>query len=371
LSRLALLIGAGVLLSGVLLWQGVKRLPWMGPLVADSLRAIVGIEAVATLEETVAAAEDTLKLAASSGTPRDYREAVAVANIRPAELTETPAFVPAPLKPMNPKLAAPSDGQWAPIIAPNQPDGRSRMYLTMLHPDGRRRYAELFIVAMSLQDVDVYPVAGTREPVATKLAGAGLIPALHRDRLLGAFNGGFKTVHGGYGMAVDGKILVSPQGHACTFARTVDGRLRIGTWERPGFSKENYTWWRQTPPCLYEDGHMHKGLLWDDTRPWGAAIKGDTVTRRSAVGLSKDGTVLYVGISNSTTARALASGMHHAGAHHVAQLDINWSYPKFAIFEQDEAGDYEAQGLVEGFLVKPDNYVKSPETRDFFYVVRK
>jgi hypothetical protein len=93
------------------------------------------------------------------------------------------------------------------------------------------------------------------------------------------------------------------------------------------------------------------------------------VIRRSAVGLSADRRTLFVGISNSTTARALATGMQHAGAEDVAQLDVNFSYPRFLLYQQnEESGELSAFGAVKGQLYEPNEYLGRPSTRDFFYV---
>jgi hypothetical protein len=73
-------------------------------------------------------------------------------------------------------------------------------------------------------------------------------------------------------------------------------------------------------------------------------------------------------ISIATTARALATGMQHAGAHDVAQLDVNHSYPKFVLYR---GGAGEALTAVRGFMVDRDEYVRKPSTRDFFYVTVK
>jgi hypothetical protein len=393
--RLALAVLAVGLIM-LVLWQGVRRLSWVGPLIADSLRSLVGVEAVAALEELVAGAEDSLKQRLGGDAPRDYAEVVqnlsatsttevALTNTRQAselkpgsrQSAEHPSprfsFVPTDLAPMFPAVAAPSDGQWMPLRVPGRDSGSAQMYLTLLHPDRKRPYAELFVVAVDLDRTRLHAVAGTREPKPSGAAAkgrAGLIPKRQHARLLGAFNGGFKAVHGGYGMQVDAKTLLAPKSFACTIAAHPGGRIEIGTWSNRAFASQKLSFWRQTPPCLYENGQMHKGLSWDDSRAWGAALKGNTVIRRSALGLSRDGRTLYVGISNATTARTLADGMRHAGAWNVAQLDINWSYPKFVVFSDGDGATLQAQSLIDGFLVRPEEYVKAPSTRDFFYLVR-
>jgi hypothetical protein len=96
------------------------------------------------------------------------------------------------------------------------------------------------------------------------------------------------------------------------------------------------------------------------------------VIRRSAIGLNAARDVLYVSITNHSSARVLADGMHHAGAVDVAQLDVNWSYPKFVTFEPGDAGANRiAVALAEGFEYSPDEYIRKKQRRDFFYLLRK
>jgi hypothetical protein len=133
------------------------------------------------------------------------------------------------------------------------------------------------------------------------------------------------------------------------------------------------TWFRQTPGCLYENGEMHKGLTVEQNTMWGSTLDKSTVIRRSAIGLSEDGKILYVGISEATTATAIAKAMHHGGAHHIAQLDVNFSYPKFVTVEprDGDAKNPTVKAIIDGFEYTEDDYVRNDMKRDFFYLTRK
>jgi hypothetical protein len=164
---------------------------------------------------------------------------------------------------------------------------------------------------------------------------------------------------------------IAPQPDACAFVRYRDGTVRVGAWRDLAGSRAEMAWWRQTPPCMVLAGKRHPGL-WDrESRGWGAALGGDTVIRRSAVGLAADGQVLFVGITNHTTAQALADGMLHVGAADVAELDVNWSFPKFVMFRELEDGRLHAHSLFEGFEAADDDFVRRSSPRDFFYVARR
>ena len=251
------------------------------------------------------------------------------------------------------------------------------MMKTLLHPDAGRSWAEVFVVAVDLRRVRVYAVAGTREPAADSPEGekyerTALIPNAHGEELLGAFNGGFMTEHGGYGMKVDGVTLVKPKPTACTIAVYADDSMRIGPWKDMAADEPRMRWYRQSPECMWSNGVLHPGLVGGKGLKWGATLDGDTVIRRSGIGLNATRDVLYVSITNHTSARVLADGMHHCGAVDVAQLDVNWSYPKFVTFEPSPTGPArQAVALAAGFEYSPDEYIRKKQRRDFFYLMRK
>jgi hypothetical protein len=278
--------------------------------------------------------------------------------------------------PLFPAVAAEGDGVWVPVVDPARPEADAVLHKTLLHPDRKRSWAELYVVAMDLRRLRVLAAAGTVEPEASTTEGQryvrrGVVPAEHREALVAAFNGGFKAEHGHYGMYVDGVTLLPPRDRACTFAAYDDDTMRIATWTALADGAERMTWWRQTPGCMVENGKLHPRLADEEATSWGMALGGETVVRRSAVGLDPGRTILYMGVSNATTARAIAIGMQHAGATDVAQLDINWSYPHFVLFGRSDSGERQGHSLFEGFAYEDDEYVSRSSTRDFFYVVRQ
>jgi hypothetical protein len=175
-------------------------------------------------------------------------------------------------------------------------------------------------------------------------------------------------------MKIDGVTLLKPRKDACTIARAADGALLIRSWKVIADKEDTFKFWRQTPGCLVEQGQMHAGLAVESNTYWGSKIGGDTVIRRSAIGISADGRTLYVGIGDFTTATSIAKGMSHAGAHDVAELDVNWSFPKFVLYEPrpgaGSAADLVAVPISKGFEWTEDDYIRDPSPRDFFYLTR-
>lgn len=355
-------------------WVGTRTLPWFGPLLADSLRSLLGSEAVTNLEETVAGVEDRVQQAISTGKARSLNEATPSELLRGADAALTRIVAsnkPADVGATHAATAGDADGAWQ--VAPVRSTSEPVIHRTIVHPDPERVYAELFVFALDLSKLQVHAVAGSVEPKSPtptpSLERPGVIPSGHRSRLIAAFNGGFKAEHGRFGMMVDGAELLPPRATSCTFASVAGGGLRIVPWTALRVDVPRLAWWRQTPGCMVEAGVLHPGLRADDSRNWGATLEGKTVIRRSAVGLSADGRTLLVGISNSTTARALATGMRHAGAVDVAQLDVNHSYPRFLFYrEAADGAELKAFGAVKGQLYGRDEYLGRASARDFFYV---
>jgi hypothetical protein len=369
------------------LWVAIDRIAWLGPWLADAGRAVLGTEAVSRIEDGVYGLKDTWNrwwrrgekpeahwtvpatLSSAPGPPSVADEADA------ADPGRAP-FRPLDIGPLFATVAAAGDGVWVPVADPARPAADTVLYKTLIHPDRERSWAELYVVAMDLRRLRVLAAPGTLEPEAStpegrRYARRGVVPVEHRESLVAVFNGGFKAEHGHYGMRVDGVTLLPPRDRACTFAAYDDDTMRIATWTALADGAERMTWWRQTPSCMVENGKLHPGLAREEATSWGTAVGGETVIRRSAIGIDPERRILYVGVSNATTARAIAIGMQHAGASDVAQLDINWSYPRFVLFRRSESGERQGHTLFEGFAYEDNEYVSRSSTRDFFYVVSR
>ncbi len=385
LLRAAVIVLAAGFGAVAALWVAIHRYDWLGPLIANTLRSIIGVERVAKLEDFAYGVEDRVNRATRThDTPKAYWAVPTVSAAPPAPAASASAVAAPALPPFRPtdpgpalkKWSAPGDGVWVPIVDPRRPAEQPYMYKTLLHPDRGRSWAEVFVVAIDVRRVDLYVVAGSQEPKTDNpktesYQRIARIPPEHHEELLAAFNGGFMTEHGAYGMMVDGVVLVRPRANACTLALYKDGSMRIATWRNIADSEPQMRWYRQAPECMYENGKIHPGLTVGSGLKWGATLDGETVIRRSAVGLSADRQILYVSITNHTTARVLADGLHHAGAVDIAQMDVNWSYPKFVLFEPGEDGERKAVALASGFEFSENEYIRKKARRDFFYVVRK
>jgi hypothetical protein len=387
-------IGLGFMAVGVPgLWVAIHEIPGFGPAVADGVRAVLGPGVVAWAEDTAYSIQDRIDRWRYQGAkPKTFWEAPPAAPPAPAPSSvpvaapsasaqaTAPAapegeFPPAGFTPPVPAVASEGDGTWIPVK--DSADGPPLMWKSVVHPDPKRNFAAVAVIAVDLTRINLHAVAGTQEPAGNKIPAErrpGIVPKEAFGDLVAAFNGGFKATHGHWGMMVDGDTFVPPRDVACTVAMYKDGPLKIRTWPAVKDDEAKLRYYRQTPPCLVEQGKINNSLeATEYAKGWGATVSGDTVIRRSAIGVDKSGRVLFYALGEAMTAQALAHAMRAVGAFDAAQLDVNYSYPRFLFFERATGDDLPKVGssIIPGIKYQKTEYVGGPELRDFFYITRK
>jgi hypothetical protein len=377
--RRRLAITGGVLgVVGIGLWYGVNHTSWMGPMLADGLRAVFGPKFVAWCEDTAYSFQDKVdQWRLKDEKPKTFWEPPAAPPIRPEPPpgdTKEAVFFPDPYQPPYQEVASTGDGIWAPITDPDDTSGAAVMYKSLVHPDVRRGFAVLAVVAMERDAFDLHLVAGTTEPESPRVQAKdrpGIIPAADHASLFAAFNGGFKATHGQYGMLLDGVEYLPPLDYSCTVVHYKDGRIAVGTYSKLKSTFSDMLFYRQTPPCLVEEGELNKQVETSEyVKGWGATVSGDTVIRRSAFGVSKDNKTFYYGIGDALTAQSLGRGMKAAGAWSTAELDVNYSYPRFLLYTRPNGGTPVAtSSIIPGIDYQKDQYIHA-SPRDFFYLTR-
>jgi hypothetical protein len=359
----------------------LHELPWFGPAVADGVRSVVGPGPVAWAEDVVYGVEDWFNVRTQSdAAPKKYWEPQAVPEPIVVTTEDGKKIVIDPMKgappafePPFPKVASEVDGRWFPMRAASD-TGDVTMWKSMVHPDPKRPFAAVAIAAMDLQKLELHLQPGTDEPKSQQVRRSerpGIVPDDDQKVLVAAFNGGFKAMHGNYGMRIADKQYLPPRDFACTVLRGADASLQISTFSALKGTDSDSGWYRQTPPCLIENGEPNKGLLHEFNKNWGAAVGGDTIIRRSAIGLSKDKRYLFYALGDATTAQSIGRAIEVVGAHDAAQLDVNYSYPRFFVFERGITGASIYEPIIDDIKYSPAEYVGTPSQRDFFYVTKK
>ncbi len=331
--------------------------------VVDGVRGIVGPEPIALAETVYYGATDTLQQNTSTASTPGFWSPPAPSQVAPANI-----FSPRTVPPLYPALAAPGEGTWTPIPNSFNPSAAPLMYKTLLHPDATRPYAQVAIVALDATRLRLRAVAGTKEPVSTaSVPRPGLIPSSDVASLVAAFNGGFRAIHGHYGMMVKGQALLPPLLNANTIALYRDGSMRIAPWSFISDTLPLMGSFRQTPAYLALDGQTNPDLQNEQFSPWGKSVNGKIAISRSALGISADGRTLYYAAGESLTTQHLAEALLAAGASNVAELDVNWSYQHLLTYAP-RAGNPTEQVLLDAMVYQPGMYVTRPSARDFFYL---
>ncbi len=251
--------------------------------------------------------------------------------------------------------------------------GTSPLARTTLHPHGIRGDVVMELVAIDTSRLTMDLVLGTEEPegfTAAEPPRTGLVPAGALDRLVAVTNGGFKKRHGGHGVGVGGSALIPPRPEFCTFAKTKAGAYRVGVWSALEPEAQDLSWFRQTPPCLVENGAKNPDTMNEyKAKRWGGAEDGRKDIRRSAIGLGADPAVLYFAIGDWVTSEWIANGLVAAGITTAAELDINYSYTRFIVYEHKGPGELVATSpLLKELKAPRKEYWSEPSARDFFFL---
>jgi hypothetical protein len=296
-------------------------------------------------------------------TPADGGGRTAPPEVTPSEAAP---FPPAAFGPPHSRTAKPGDGTWR-VLAPG-------VTTTTVHPDPVKGFVEVAIVALDTSLLELELVAGTDEPENPSIGKdkrPGIVAPPHLPRLVIATNGGYKARHGRHGMRVGGDVFVPAKAESCTIARLADDRIHVGSWAKVANSEATLKWFRQGPACLIEGGVLHPDLAHEYGRKkWGAAEDGKKDIRRSAYALGPGG-ALYFAIGEWTTADLLAAGLRAAGVTDAVQMDINWSFTRFVLYERPGPEPVATSPILEKLKFGPREYWQKASERDFFYLHAK
>jgi len=393
------IISAIMLLSGGVTSYTVSQRPELGAQIADVLRSVFGDQTVARLETFIFQVQDNARKLEYQATGKQPVSPWSLTPIPPQIVEVTPSLPAATPNAPQPKSVLPiqaninlvgvtwpppniinrrglleDEGIWTPYIYDSA--GRIAAYRTFLQPDKERPYVVTAIVVFNLSVTRLGYVPGTVEPASTaKMFRPGAIPNEDRQPgvLLAAFNGGFQTRHGNFGVMHDGVVLVPPRPDVATLTLYHDGRLSITPWDVKLYDTKEVRTWRQNAAILIQNYEINpdstdKNKLLDN---WGGNVNDvvgvEVVTWRSGIGLSANKQFLYYAAGPSLTVHTLANVFKTIGAKDAMQLDINPYWVQFvsvsAVNNQLKANPLlpEMSGYVERYL--------GAYTGDYFYVV--
>ena len=363
----------------------------------DTVRAYVGPAPIAWLEEHVFAARDSMRRAAFQAHGRAVGPEDTLAE--PSAVTESPADALDASKAVGddavwPPKAIPSiwktkengEGEWQEphypwsskrdVAPPSRDVPPPAFYRTFVRPDADRPYSHVILVAMDMRQLDLAMEAGTEDPKPlTGGHGPGRIPrdSAVASRVVAAFNGGFKTEHGNYGMMVNRRILLPPQPSAATVVVLKDHRVGLGTWGDThevgglrGIPDDDIVSFRQNLDALVDRGEINPmgRALWGYTLP-GSGMQ----TERSGMCVTEAGQLLYAW-GDDVSGTAMGNALKQAGCTYAMHLDMNPHHTGFIFAKIAElrGHNYRSELLSPLMTVSPDRYIEYAP-KDFFYVL--
>jgi hypothetical protein len=379
--------------------------PDLGAAMADGLRSIVGPEPVAQLESisyTIQDAVNQVRFQLSGGrssqiswadAPQPAATATRLPTVMPTQIpvaAPTTTVTPVATMPPTPTPTATPlpgvidalpvlDGGWQ-AFGPVG-NGQPVIARASVQPDPSRPYAQVALIRFDLSRIELHLMPGTVEPVASTGSAAlprpGDIPAEVQasDQLLAAFNGGFKAIHGHYGMMVNQVVIRPPLDGIATLAFYRNGQVRLGAWGNEITPTLDLIAYRQNCPLLVEAGQIDPLVNNGSRQVWGYTVKNMDATWRSGLGISADGRFLIYAVGNSLTVEALANALQQAGAYNAMQLDINGFYTRFVTYQPDSTATSPGSPLIAHKLLTQmsgdQGQYLTPYARDFFYVTTK
>jgi hypothetical protein len=185
--------------------------------------------------------------------------------------------------------------------------------------------------------------------------------------LVAAFNGGFlmKDTKGGY--FSEGHLVAPLRAGGASLVIYRNGFATVGQWGRDMGMTPNVVAVRQNLTLLVDNGRPVPGLNPADTSTWGISLGGVINTPRSALGVIKNGALVYVvGPMNIVD---LAEILVRAGAIRAMTLDMNPFWTVFATFTPSSvngmASPANGRDLLATMVQPPGRFYETTENRDF------
>lgn len=358
----------------------------------DTVRAVswIGPAPIAWLEEKAFATRDRVKqtlfkVTSDKDALAKEDEVVPAAILDPSQASLDLGHWPPASVHSTWKTPEPGEGEWT---TPKQPwlkrlpvakgseEPPSPFYETFVRPDDERPYAKVLLVAMDMRQLDLGVEAGSEDPKPlTGSPGTGRVP---RDpkiytRIAAAFNGGFKTEHGNYGMMLNKRVLLPPVAGAATVILLKDHRVGMGSWGTNtavggihDVETSEILSFRQNLDPLVDNDKVNPS----NRGQWGFVLPGTSMqTERSGICVTNAGHLMYAW-GDDTSATSLGKAMKMAGCIYGMHLDMNPHHTGFMYTNITEfkGRQYKSELLTREMEIDTDRYLLYAP-KDFFYTM--
>ena len=280
--------------------------------------------------------------------------------------TRPPTYLPPPAT--IPSQAQPSlngEGSWQSLVSLH---GQPAIRAAFLRPDAQHTSYLVGVAWLNQKLVKMVLHPGYKVPGTSGLSQPAEVPHSVRDQLLATFNSGFTMVDANGGYWQDGQSVVPLRHGAASMVLYKDGHMDVAGWNeaKPG---PDVAAVRQNLGLLIDNGVITPDVDSTTTMTWGATLGNKTYVWRSAVGVRKDGSLVFV-VGASMSVRTLANITHDAGAVRAMELDINPQWTNFMTYTHPSKGEAVPHMLTKDEQANPYRYLQ-PSSRDFVAVLAR
>ena len=284
----------------------------------------------------------------------------------PSHPTQPPGYLPPPATvPAQAQPSLPGEGAWQSLVSLH---GQPAIRAAFLRPDSQHTSYLVGVTWLNQNLVKVVLHPGYQVPGTSGLSEPSQVSASQRDSLLATFNSGFTMVDANGGYWQDGQTMAPLRQGAASMVLYKNGHMDVVSWNaaNPG---PDVAAVRQNLVLLVDHDTISPNVDSTTTTTWGATLGNKTYVWRSAVGIRKDGSLVFVA-GASLSVRTLANIVHDAGAVRAMELDINPEWTNFITYTHPSPGEAVPQMLTKDEQANPYRYLQ-PSSRDFVAVLAR
>ncbi len=235
---------------------------------------------------------------------------------------------PAPIVPLaSPPVAG--EGQWTP--AGRLVHGIPALYTTELRPSAIHTSYVVSVAWMDSKLLRATLYSGSQIPGGGPYPHTAPISPTDATSLVSAFNAGFLMSDANGGYYTDNRAVIPLRDGAASFVVYKDGSSTVGQWGRDVTMTSNVASVRQNLILLVDRGQPTPTVSDGNSSQWGAALHGGLYVWRSALGVTANGALVYVG-GPGLSISDLATIMVRAGAVRAMEMDINTDWVNYSYF---------------------------------------
>lgn len=284
-----------------------------------------------------------------------------------------PPDVPHSAAPEPPTLIAgqglPNEGKWQTVVVSK---GLPAVRIAFVRPDAVHTsyYAAIMWLDPKLLSGRLHEGIPSGDPGGTWSTPAQITPELAKT-VAAAFPGGFRTNNspvgnrGGY--YDEGRIAEPLRNGAASLVILKDGTATVAEWGRDASMTSNVRSVRQNLDLLVDHGQLDPTCASGSTPKWGYTLGNDFYVPRTALGVRKDGSLIFVN-SPAVSVCSLGQLLKSSGVVRGMELDINYDWSIGYYFTHD-GGQVQSHVSRSTQSKGPDHYF-ALQSRDFvaFYV---